>query len=287
MASERLIDSYSRGPPHGSVTFESTLSWTGNGGVRGNGRLVVEGAATINTCVNHTECDRTLWPAHVRDCARVVLKGASTFQGGDIVTGEGAGSGRSLHPNDERVGERARFTTTGAHAGPPGGPAERARLVQQPGLRRRARARPPLVKIESGGTLSVEGSNVVEATLFARGTLDAQGSLTLGDGGGGDGTFQIAAGGRVSQRNGLLDLERVKLRGEGELGITDGRLFLPGPTLIEPSLNVSGGEAAFRARRVLMASAAVWKSTSASGTPMILHKVISRRGRGRAGSIEW
>ena len=73
MASERLIDSYSRGPPHGSVTFESTLSWTGNGGVRGNGRLVVEGAATINTCVNHTECDRTLWPAHVRDCARVVL----------------------------------------------------------------------------------------------------------------------------------------------------------------------------------------------------------------------
>ena len=71
----------------------------------------------------------------------------------------------------------------------------------------------------------------------------------------------------MSQRNGLLDLERVKLRGEGELGITDGRLFLPGPTLIEPSLNVSGGEAAFRARRVLMASAAVWKLTSASGAP--------------------
>jgi len=125
-------------------------------------------------------------------------------------------------------------------------------------------ARPPLVKIESGGTLSVEGANIVEATLFARGILDAQGSLTLGDGGGGDGTFQIAAGGRVSQRNGLLDLERVKLRGAGELGITGGRLFLPGPTLIEPSLNVSGGEAAFRARRVLMASEAVWKSTSAS-----------------------
>ena len=142
-------------------------------------------------------------------------------------------------------------------------------------------ARPPLVKIESGGTLKVEGANVVEATMFTRGTLDAQGSLTLGDGGGGDGTFQIAAGGRVSQRNGLLDLERVKLRGAGELGITGGRLFLPGPTLIEPSLNVSGGEAAFRARRVLMASAAVWKSTSVSGAPMILHKVISRRGRGR------
>ena len=52
---------------------------------------MVEGAATINTCVNHTECDRTLWPAHVRDCARVVLAGASTFVGGDVVTGEGAG----------------------------------------------------------------------------------------------------------------------------------------------------------------------------------------------------
>ena len=287
MASERLIDSYSRGPPHGSVTFESTLSWTGNGGMRGNGRLVVEGAATINTCVNHTECDRTLWPAHVRDCARVVLAGASTFVGGDIVTGEGAGldiastltmSGSAnvlASPRPERTPGRQEdpLNERGWYSNPACGDAC---------------ARPPLVKIESGGTLSVEGSNVVEATLFARGTLDAQGSLTLGDGGGGDGTFQIAAGGRVSQRNGLLDLERVKLRGEGELGITDGRLFLPGPTLIEPSLNVSGGEAAFRARRVLMASAAVWKSTSASGTqshftartrPCWLHRVVMDRQR--------
>ena len=35
------------------------------------------------------------------------------------------------------------------------------------------------------------------------------------------------------------------------------------------------------------ASAAVWKSTSASVAPIILHKANSRRGRGRAGSIEW
>ena len=48
----------------------------------------------------------------------------------------------------------------------------------------------------------MEGSNVVEATLFARGTLDAQGSLTLGDGGGGDGTFQIAAGGACPSATG-------------------------------------------------------------------------------------
>ncbi len=30
----------------------------------------------------------------------------------------------------------------------------------------------------------------------------------------------------------------------------------------------------------------VWKSTSASGAPTILHQVISRRRRGRAGSVE-
>ena len=132
---------------------------------------MVEGAATINTCVNHTECDRGAWPAHVRDCARVVLAGASTFQGGDIVIGE-APVGRRRHLNHERVGERPRLTTTGTHAGPPGGSIERSQLVQQPALGTSARA--ALVKIENGGTLSVEGSNVVEATLFARGTLDAQ-----------------------------------------------------------------------------------------------------------------
>ena len=264
LASERLIDSYSRGAPPSSVTFKDTLSWTGNGGIRGNGRLVVEGACTMNTCVNHTKCNRTLFPAHVRDGARVVLNGVSTFTGGDIVTGEGAGldvaSTLTLSGSANVLASPIPERTPGRQEDP----LNERGWYSNPGCGD-ACARPPLVKIEVGATLAALANHTVEATLFARGTLAvARGAaVTLGDGGGGDGTFDIAAGGRVSQRNGLLDLERVSLRGEGELGITGGRLFLPGPTRIEPSLNVAGGEAAFRARRVLMASADV---TISNGT---------------------
>lgn len=88
--------------------------------------------------------------------------------------------------------------------------------------------------------------------MFVRGRVDVQSgkSLVLGDGGGGDGTIYVAAGAELTQRAGVLDLERATSSGDGALGVVGGRLLLPGPGTVAPNVRVAGGECVFRARRV-------------------------------------
>ena len=65
--------------------------------------------------------------------------------------------------------------------------------------------------------------------------------------------------GALTQRGGVLDLERGALSGSGSVGVSGGRVLLPGT--VAPSVSVSGGEAAIRGRRADLSSVAISNGT--------------------------
>ncbi|KAH8062725.1 hypothetical protein JL721_8629 [Aureococcus anophagefferens] len=255
------------------VLREPELS--GRGGVDGqrrlpgNGKVALQSTTTITTCVSRSgdgdECPRgsrgdgapdRFQPAHLRDAVVVEIDDGSWSQG-DLLMGEGATLtvAQGLAVDDDASDRSPRIFATAATpgSGAAGG------WYSNPTCGDLCQASPTL-RVDAAGEVDVAASAAIfEATLFNRGEFKvaSSGAATLGDGGGGDGDFVVA--GTLTQRGGVLDLERGALSGSGSVGVSGGRVLLPGT--VAPSVSVSGGEAAIRGRRADLSSVAISNGT--------------------------